>query len=797
MNLPRLGAEILYGMKRLVLPLLLVCGPLLYGEVNFTGLNLSEGNQLLFQARTDAPTFGSYDTLFEADLATRTMRPLTFFPERATLLAGNQELEIQNRFGVFRTDRDLQNMAPVAGFPSFAKGEEIQTGRINAAEASPDGRYLLYLKPTSYGSADLLLYRVADQSWATIAKGVAMSLHGPEAIWSPDSSYVVYQKNGRLYYFSVDQLLADRLFPEDQRSIGVGTIDNLRWNPDGGLYYLSGSIVYRITANEFVNRSLYSDLLPVGKVVGKIPFSFDPNFDRFWISPDGQSILLDKGGNNLFLYLLRGDDFTSTGDPVNLPYLLLPRDTRVEKAAWGADGIITVLTTTVLGKESQGGVFRLNSYRGPAPHTFVRTADTGVRGMAMSPDGARVALLQADRVIVRDYTTWQEVASLPASDPLSVLWLSNDEIIIAGAWRIEAVNLATKSSRLIALSQPGEFGYAKEGGSILARLQGAVYSLPAAAGAPKTAPAPGAAPSAPTAMPTAPVQWTAVAANAFSLAPASLASNDYRVYLDDTQVGSYRDMVMVRRIKGVGTQPLFRYPTTSYVALPTTSKPVDFADFTHGLRNRVREVSLVFNAVDTVEGLTSILHTLREYRLTCTFFLNGEFMRRHPDAVREIANSGQEVGSLFYADVNLTDSRLRLDSAFIQDGLGRNEDLYYSLTGKELSLLWHAPGYITSSAIDAAAQAVGYEYIGRDVDPLDWVTEADGLAGTGLYLPVSAIIDRVMSLTKPGSIIPIRIGKPGGDRGDYLFEKLDLLINSLLSRGYSIVPVSKLVEDSR
>jgi len=172
-------------------------------------------------------------------------------------------------------------------------------------------------------------------------------------------------------------------------------------------------------------------------------------------------------------------------------------------------------------------------------------------------------------------------------------------------------------------------------------------------------------------------------------------------------------------------------------------------------------------------------------------------MRRNPDAVREIAGSDQEVGSMFYADLNLTDARYRVDPAFIQEGLGRNEDVYYSLTGKELALLWHAPGYITSSAINSAAQAVGYEYIGRDVDPLDWVTEADGLAGTGLYLPAADLVDRVMSLTKPGSIIPIRIGKPDGERADYLFEKLDILINALLSRGYSIVPVSRLVEDAR
>ncbi len=788
-------------MKRLLLPLLLVCAPLLYGEVNFSGLNLSPGDQLLFQAEADAPGFGHYDTLFAADLNTRTMRQLTFFPEQAMLLAGKNELQIQNRFGVFRTDSQLQNMAPVAGFTSFVKGQEIQTGKINVAEASPDGRYLLYLKPVTFGRADLLLYKVADQSTVTVSTNVEMSLDGPEAVWSPDSGYFVYQKDDELYYFSIDQLLGNRLFPEDLRAVGRGTIENVRWNPDGSLFYVSGTLVYRIQSSEFFNRSLFSDLLSIGRIVGKVPFSFDPNFDRFWISPDGQSILLDKGGRSIFLYLLRGDDYTSTGDPLNLPYLLLPRNTEVEKVLWSGDGIITLLAGTVLGEGSQTGVYRLNLYGGRAPRTFERTADAGILGMVLSPDGTQVAVLKSDRVIIRDYGTWRDLSSLPLADPLHVLWASSDKIIVAGGWFTDEVDLTTKSIRVLTLSQPGDFGYASAGGAVVARVEGQAFTLPVPAasgtqGQPAGGQAAGGAGGAPSeAAGSAGVQWQPAAS--YTPAPTSVASDHYRVYLDESPVGSYLDMVMVRTIQGVGTWPLFQYPQTRFTPLATVGQPVDLSNFNHGSRIRSREVSLVFNAVDTVDGLTTILKTLRAYNLKCTFFINGEFMHRNPDAVREIANSGQEVGSLFYVNFNMTDARYRVDSGFVQEGLGRNEDEYYALTGKELSLLWHTPDYLTTSAINAAARAVGYMYIGRDVDPLDWVTEEDGLRGANLYLSAVDIVDRIMKEKKPGSIIPIRIGRPDGYRADYLFEKLDLLINALLSRGYSIVPVSTLVENAQ
>jgi hypothetical protein len=41
------------------------------------------------------------------------------------------------------------------------------------------------------------------------------------------------------------------------------------------------------------------------------------------------------------------------------------------------------------------------------------------------------------------------------------------------------------------------------------------------------------------------------------------------------------------------------------------------------------------------------------------------------------------------------------------------------------------------------------------------------------------------------------VGAGDGRRDDYLFQKLDILINELASRGYDIVPVSTLIQDAR
>jgi len=224
--------------------------------------------------------------------------------------------------------------------------------------------------------------------------------------------------------------------------------------------------------------------------------------------------------------------------------------------------------------------------------------------------------------------------------------------------------------------------------------------------------------------------------------------------------------------------------------------------FINGSRIRRREVSLVFNAIDSVEGLTTILNTLAEYDVRATFFVNGDFIRRHPGAVREIAASGHEVGNLFTVYFDMSDSRYQITSQFIQQGLARNEDEYFETTGRELSLLWHAPYYFTNPSILSAGSGMNYTYIGRDVDSLDWVPKRDETGISRLYYPSAELIESIIERKLPGSIVAMTVGRPGDDRpaggrDDYLFTKLDILLNNLIERGYSIVPVSEIKDRAR
>jgi hypothetical protein len=144
--------------------------------------------------------------------------------------------------------------------------------------------------------------------------------------------------------------------------------------------------------------------------------------------------------------------------------------------------------------------------------------------------------------------------------------------------------------------------------------------------------------------------------------------------------------------------------------------------------------------------------------------------------------------------MDLSDARYRVGADFIARGLARNEDEYFKAAGDELSLLWHAPYFKASTEIAAAAFRAGYLTVGRDVDPMDWVgrDEAKSL-GISQY-SASGMIDRIMNLKRPGSIIPIRLGILPGGRKDYLFLRIEVLLDALVRSGYSVVPVSTVIE---
>ncbi len=784
-NLTLNYAEINISMRRIVILLLLLMTPFfMYAEVVFEGLHLSSDNRLLFSIRADSPRYGTYTTAFSQILEGNELQQLSFFPEKVTYLEQSKQLQIQNRFGIFRTtlSADGRIVPPklVKEFPSFANGKEIYSGKIRQVGSSPDGRYVLFIRSNEYAYGSLVLLEVDSGKTRTISEDITISYEEPSALWSPDSRYFVYEKNAELYYFSMNQLQRNEVMDEEMRLIGEGTLANVQWTEQNRLYYIDDSVLYRIFSAEFFTRSFYSDLLDAGQVIGKVPFEFDSNFDSFYVSPDGAKLLFNKGGRNLILYYMKNDDYLSTGSTVSLPYLYLPRNTRIKRLLWSDKDLITVLTGSIKGGKSSSSLFRLDiggqQESSSGSLSFKKLDVEELQDLVLAPGGGHAALIYPDRVIIKGYDTWNTTKVLQHSKPMHANWTAEDELVVSGREYIKRYRLNEREDKLITLSQAGTYGYSEEG-TIYTTIAGELYKLDIEKGLQRAE------------------------KEDVTLAPAKIANENYRVYLNNNPEGrSYENMIMVRHIKEYKTTPLCAHAGHIYEPFPEKEEAVNFKNFTHGSRIRRREVALVFNAVDSIEGLTEVLNTLHDYGIKCTFFVNGEFMRRNPEAVVELANSDHEVGSLFYTYFNMTDARYHISKDFIKQGLARNEDEYFNITadekgrGNELSLLWHSPYYFVNNLIIEASSEMNYTYIGYDVDPLDWVPKAEN---DRMYRPSPELVERVLLKKKPGSIIPIRIGKVKGGREDYLFQYLDLLIDGLVSKGYKVVPVSTLIEHAR
>ena len=463
-----------------------------------------------------------------------------------------------------------------------------------------------------------------------------------------------------------------------------------------------------------------------------------------------------------------------------MPYMMLPRSCSDLRVLWSQSGIVTVFASFPAGLAQSSRAYRLEPPSEKANMVawgFDELDIAPSTTATLSPDGNRAVLFGPWGAEIYDYINWKSIYKLGTRSTLSVLWLGNEELIVADTALIERRSLDGRRS-LLCLSAAESHGFGEDASSVYAKSAGIWYISD------------GVKP------------WSEAADKSQSRSVAVTISPKYRVYLERVPSGPYETMPMIRDVRGVGTVSLLIKPPPAWEPFPAQSNDdpdVSKTDraFTNGKRQGRRELALTFDLIDDAEGLPFVLDTLQRFGISSTFFLNGEFIRRHPTAAKEIVEAGHETASMFFAPIDLADARYRIDADFVRRGLARNEDEFFNATGSELSLLWHAPWYAVSPSLVTAGASISYRYVSRDVDSLDWVTRLDARRNPSLYLSAAELVDSIIAAKKPGSIVPIRLGVPSGGRDDYLFGKLDVLVDSLLRSGYALVPVSVLIDHAR
>ncbi|MDR2029603.1 MAG: polysaccharide deacetylase family protein [Treponema sp.] len=756
--------------------------PRIAAKVSFSGLDLSGDDRLLFRADSDADGSPRQSALFVSRLTDLSLRQLTAFPEKMDLLENGRVLQVRNAFGALRIPVAGGLPRSIRGFPSFAEGAPAAGGRVEGMAASGDGKWVLYVEPVTAAYGNLVLIDTATGIRTHVSSDVERPGAYFPACWSPDSRVFVYARSGRLYYQTIN-ISAVPAVDERYRLIGEGAVNSVYWGQAGDFFYMRGSTVYRVRGSEIFVRALYANFLEIGTVAGTIPLEFDPNFDAFWVAPDSRSILLSKGGRNIFYYPLGSDDDNETRIS-SLPYLMVPRSCFKLGVLWSPGGEVTVIASVPQKNGTGALAYRLNIRDGGTEVVFAPLSAPVGPNAALSPDGRRALLWGPGGVVLYDYINWKILGTISERPAFSCLWTGNEEFITGDELRIERIRLSGSGEpggarSLICIAAVSDFAFEDRGPRIAARNGDRWFATDGNN------------------------SWVEV--NSPALREASMTSGRYRVYLERQSSGPYENLPMIRNTASVGTASLLpaievreAAPGERLVsgnAAPASS-PAG-ALFTHGKREGLREVGLAFDLYDDAAGLPGVLDALNRFGVRATFFLNGEFIRRHPSAARDIVEAGHETASMFFAPIDLSDARYRIDRDFISRGLARNEDEFYRASGAELGLLWHAPYYAASPDIIAAAQAVGYKTVGRDVDPMDWVLRDEAKRISVSQYSASDMIDLIMDSKQPGSIIPIRLGLLPGGRNDYLFNRIDVLLDALIRSGYGVVPVSTVIEHAR
>jgi len=719
--------------------------------LNFQDIDLSNDDRLIFRVDIE-----DRHSVFVSDLNDMSIRQLTAFPEKIYLVDNNKTIISLNRFGAVRIPVAGGLPSAVKGYPSFAEGNLPLNGRILDIAPSADGRWFLFIEPVSPGYGNLFLVDITNGSKRIVSEGIELPAHDFPAKWSADSRFFVYSKSGRLYYFPMLNNLS-ALVDERFRMIGSGTVNSVLWGPKGDFYYLTGNTLYRIINPELFTRTMYGDFLSIGNVASVLPIEYAPGFDQFWVAPDSGSILINKGSKGLFLFLLGEHNGASA-----IPHITIPFGAENFNVFWSSAGKLTVLYNI----KNEIKAWRIETAGNSIRAAELNSFPSSVNG-ALSPNETRVVFLGEKGLELWDYTEWRLIQKLSDTRVYSCLWINDRQIITGNSRFIEDINVSVSSypRRRISLSGADEIGFEENTLKILARSGSAWFSTDGNSA------------------------WTEI--NSVKKKQISFASDKFRVFLEPQRQGPFQNVPMVRNLQSVSTVSLVSRHTASKVFTPDTGNPSGEPRL--NLSGHSTQIALCFDLYDDDAGLPQTLSALRKNNIKATFFLNGEFIRRNPQATRAIVEAGHETASLFYAPIDLSDTRYRITGAFISQGLARNEDEFNSVTGRELSVIWHPPYFRASDYIISSAAGAGYVTVTRIIDPNDWLSKEDAARMSVRVPSPPEMIEQIISGRYTGAVVPVRLGILPGGRDEYLFQYIETLIDALIRAGCEIVPVSTVI----
>jgi len=209
------------------------------------------------------------------------------------------------------------------------------------------------------------------------------------------------------------------------------------------------------------------------------------------------------------------------------------------------------------------------------------------------------------------------------------------------------------------------------------------------------------------------------------------------------------------------------YPMAVSASVATRQLPV------YCVEHDKKVCSISFDAAWGADNTQKILDVLKEYNVTCTFFVVGNWADQYPEQAKAIVDSGNELMN----HSNAHDHFNCLSAEQIIADVNTCNDKIEKLTGIRPTLIRCPYGEYDDHVI-TAIRSIGMEPIQWDVDSLDW----KGISA-------DEICQRVTKKVCPGSIVLFH------NAGEHTPEALPSILDYLLAEGYEIVPISQILLD--
>lgn len=128
-------------------------------------------------------------------------------------------------------------------------------------------------------------------------------------------------------------------------------------------------------------------------------------------------------------------------------------------------------------------------------------------------------------------------------------------------------------------------------------------------------------------------------------------------------------------------------------------------------------IYLTFDAGYENGYTAEILDTLKEYNVSATFFLVGNYLETAPDLVQRMVDEGHTVGNHTYNHLDM--SEITSEEAFAEE-LQLVEEKFYEITGEEMVKLYRPPQGSYSEENLQMAQELGYTTVFWSLAYVDW-----------------------------------------------------------------------------